>query len=232
MNIDSHAFPQMQHGGASSGRRPEKKSGTALTTSIALPPHAAPPFAAGAEAAQAELRELKERYLRLAANFDNFRKRTAQEAEVRAAARKEAFILELLPVLDSLDRALASNGIVTREQLHLEVKMVSSQLLHLLSRHDIRPDDCLGQPFDPQRHEAIGTRRDATQPAHVVLEVARRGWMRGPDVLRPAKVIVNELIHTQPNNLSDSTPPGHDQTTTAQENKYLQPPDTVPGNAV
>ena len=77
------------------------------------------------EALQAELRELKDRYLCLAADCDNFKKRTAQETEIRAAARKEMFILEMLPVLDSLDRALACDGSASREQLHQGVEMIS-----------------------------------------------------------------------------------------------------------
>jgi len=57
--------------------------------------------------------------------------------------------------------------------------LISHQLLHLLSRHDIQSDDCLGRPFDPYRHEAIGTGHDVAQPSQAVLQVCRRGWMQG-----------------------------------------------------
>jgi len=121
----------------------------------------------------------------------------------------------MLPVLDSLEGALAGDGSASREQLRQGVELISRQLLHLLSRHDIRPDDCLGRLFDPHRHETIGTEHDASQPADVVLKVSRRGWMRGKDVLRPAKVIVNDLSQAQPSDTSHSSPPNHDQNSKA-----------------
>jgi molecular chaperone GrpE len=184
------------------------------------------------EAMQAELHELKDRYLRLAADFENFKRRTAQETEIRAAARKEVFILEMLPVLDSLDRALACDGSASREQLHQGVEMISLQLLQLLHRHDIKPDDCLGRPFDPHRHEAIGTGHDVARPAHVVLKVCRRGWVRGKDVVRPAQVVVNDLTQAQPDDTSHPGPPEHDQSLKAQEDEVLQAGDSVPSDAV
>src|SRR5207237_2911541 len=84
-------------------------------------------------AIQQELSAQKERYLRLAADFDNFRKRTAQETERRAAAQKEAFIRELLPVIDNLERALASDASTAPEHLRQGVRMTLHQLYQLLS---------------------------------------------------------------------------------------------------
>lgn len=139
-----------------------------------------------------ELAALKDRYVRLAADFDNFKRRTAQEAERRAAGQKDAFIGELLPVMDNLERALASPSSST-EQLRAGVAMTSQQLYQLLRRHGCEPDDCRGQPFDPRRQEAVGSRRDPSQPDHVVLEVVQRGWRRGDSLLRSARVIINDL---------------------------------------
>lgn len=186
---------------------------------------------------QEELRLLKDRYLRLAAAFDNFRKRTGQEAEVRAAAKKEVFILELLPVLDNLDRALADDGSISREQLRAGVEMISGQLRHLLSRHDIKPDDCLGQAFDPHRHEAIGVGRDGAQPDQAVLRVCRRGWMRGKEVLRAAQVIVNDLNDSGEQAIASESSLKHDESATTQDAKAqssgcLCPDRPVAGDAV
>ena len=149
---------------------------------------------AGPETAslQQELAAQKDRCLRVAADFDNFKRRTAQEAERRSAAQKDAFIRELLPVMDNLERALAVTSNST-EQLRTGVEMTLQQLHQLLRRHGCEPDDCLGTPFDPRRQEAVDSRRDPTQPDHVVLEIVQRGWRRGENLLRPARVVINDL---------------------------------------
>jgi molecular chaperone GrpE len=146
-----------------------------------------------AKALEAEIAEQKDRYLRLAADFDNYRKRLAQEIDRRAAAQKEAFIRELLPVIDNLERALATNASASPEQLRQGVQLTLQQLHQLLRRHGVEPEESLGQPFDPHRHEAVATRRDPGQPDHAVLEVFQRGYRHGNAVLRPAQVVVNDL---------------------------------------
>ena len=140
-----------------------------------------------------ELAQLRERHLRLAADYDNFRKRTAQEADRRAAGQKEAFILELLSVIDNLERALATDASASPEQLRHGVHLTLQQLRELLRRHGIEHEESLGQSFDPHRHEAIRVGHDPTLPDHSVLEVIQRGYRRGEAVFRPAKVVVNDL---------------------------------------
>ena len=162
---------------------------------------AAKALAADLASLEAELATQKNLYLRLAADFDNFRKRTAQETDRRAAAQKEAFIRELLPAIDNLERALASDASVSPEQLRQGVQMTLQQLYQLLRQHGIEPEESLGQPFDALRHEAVSSRSIPSQPDHVVLEVFQRGYRRGQEVLRPAKVVVN--------NLSDAAAPRH-----------------------
>ena len=144
---------------------------------------------------EAELARQKDLYLRLAADFDNFRKRSAHDADRRAAAQKEAFIRELLPVIDNLERALSNVSASSPEQLREGVQMTLQQLHQLLRRHGIEPEESRGQPFDPHRHEAIATRLDPSQPDHAVLETFQRGYRRGTEVFRPAKVVVNDLSH-------------------------------------
>jgi molecular chaperone GrpE len=135
----------------------------------------------------------KDQYLRLAADFDNFRKRITRETERNAAAQKEAFIRELLPVIDNLERALASDASTSPEQLREGVQMTLQQLMQLLLRHGVEPEESLGRPFDPRYHEAVSVRHDPSQPDHVVLETFQRGYRRGNEVFRPAKVVVNDL---------------------------------------
>jgi molecular chaperone GrpE len=145
---------------------------------------------------QAELAAERERYLRLAADFDNFRRRTAREAERSAAMQKEAFIRDLLPVIDNLERALGSDASTSPEQLRQGVHMTLQQLTQLLRLHGVEPEECLGRPFDPLYHEAVSVRHDPYQPDHVILETFQRGYRRGNEVFRPAKVVVNVLGHS------------------------------------
>lgn len=142
---------------------------------------------------EAELTKQRELYLRLAADFDNFRKRTAQEVERRGAAQKEAFIRELLPVIDNLERALSSGTSSPSEQLREGVQLTLQQLKQLLRHHGIEPEESTGKTFDPHRHEALATRRDESKPDHAVLETYQQGYRRGDEVFRPAKVVVNDL---------------------------------------
>jgi molecular chaperone GrpE len=140
-----------------------------------------------------DLAKQKDLHLRLAADFENFKRRSRQEAETRAVALKESFIVELLPVIDNLERALASGASKDSMQFHQGVEMTLKQLRQLLRQHGVESDEIVGKPFDPHRHEALSQGHDPAQPAHAVLTVLQRGYRRDQKVLRPAKVEVNDL---------------------------------------
>jgi molecular chaperone GrpE len=144
---------------------------------------------------QKELAAQKDNYLRLAADFDNFQKRTRRDFDQQAAVEKEAFIRELLPILDNLERAIASEQSISTEPLHQGVRMTLQQVDQLLNRHGIEAVEDMGQSFDPHRHEAVSVRYDPSQPNHIVLEVTQRGYRHGDKVFCPAKVIVNDLSY-------------------------------------
>jgi molecular chaperone GrpE len=144
---------------------------------------------------QEELAAQKDDYLRLAADFDNFQKRTRRDSEQQAAAEKEAFIRDLLPILDNLERALACEQSISSGPLHQGVTMTLQQMGQLLHRHGIEAVEDVGRPFDPHRHEAVSMRYDPGQPDRIVLEVTQRGYCRSDKVFRPAQVIVNDLSH-------------------------------------
>jgi molecular chaperone GrpE len=146
-----------------------------------------------ADGLRAELAALNDRHLRLAADFDNFRKRTTRDEEQRAAAQKDAFIRELLPIVDSLELALATHSSTTAEQLRRGIEITLQQLLTLLHRHGIDPEESLGVTFDPHRHEAINARFDPDKPDQTIVDVVQRGYRRRDEVVRPAKVIINDL---------------------------------------
>jgi molecular chaperone GrpE len=160
-------------------------------------PSASVADAAAADTAilQKELAARKDDYLRLAADFDNFQKRTRRDSAQQTAAEKEAFIRDLLPILDNLERALASGQSISSEPLHQGVTMTLQQVGRLLHRHGIEAVEDVGRPFDPHRHEAVSVRYDPGRPDRIILEVTQRGYCRGDSVFRPAKVVVNDLSH-------------------------------------
>jgi len=140
-----------------------------------------------------ELLDQKNLYLHLAADFENFKRRSRQETETRAAAQKESFIHELLPVIDNLERALTPDGSADSQKFRQGVEMTLHQLRQLLSRHGIEPLGGVGQRFDPHLHEAVSQRHDPAHADHAIVEVLQRGYLRGTKNFRPAKVIVNDL---------------------------------------
>ncbi len=144
-----------------------------------------------------ELAGQQDQHLRLAADFENFRRRSRQESEARGAAQKESLLKELLPTLDNLERALASGASVDSPMLHQGVEMTLHQLRQLLRQHGVESQECVGQPFDLRQQEAVSLRHDPTQPDQTVLEVLQRGYCRGAQVFRPAKVVVNDLSHSR-----------------------------------
>ena len=114
----------------------------------------------------------------------------------QAAAEKESFILDLLPVLDDLERALSREQPGSFEQMYEGVAMTLHRLAQLIHRHGIEAVEDVGRPFDPHRHEAVSLGHDPTQPEDVILKVIQRGYCRGDKVFRPAKVIVNDPGHS------------------------------------
>ena len=154
--------------------------------------------ASESEALLKDLAEQKDLHLRLAADFDNFKKRSRQESEARAVAQKESFIVELLPVIDNLERALAAGASRDSAQFHQGVEMTLKQLQQLLRQHGIESDEIVGKPFDPQQHEALSQGHDPTQPDHAILQVIQRGYRKATKIVRPAKVIVNDLTAAKP----------------------------------
>lgn len=153
----------------------------------------------GDTAVQNELTEWKERCLRLAADFDNFKKRITQENECRSAEQKYVFVRDLLPVVDNLERALTNGPTHPSGQLREGVQLTLKQLTQVLNQHGFVSRDDFGEPFDPRFHEALCVRSDPMQADQTVLEVWQRGWQRGEELFRPAKVVVNDRSHGNTN---------------------------------
>jgi molecular chaperone GrpE len=133
-------------------------------------------------------------YLALAqraqADFENFRKRATRDTAAAGERARSGVVKELLPVVDNLERALAS---ANAEETHLAggVQLVHSELLGVLSRNGVEQFDPTGQKFDPAEHEALTVRADEGTEAGVVLDVVEKGYRTGEAVLRPARVVVS-----------------------------------------
>jgi molecular chaperone GrpE len=146
-------------------------------------------------AAKADAADLKDKWLRLNAEFDNFRKRTAKERLELLQFAGENVLKNMLPVLDDMERAIANNAktddiAVVREGFHL----IHSKLLHILGSQGVKPmADAKGQPFDTDRHEAI---TKAPAPSDdlkgKVIDVVENGYTLHDKVVRYAKVVVGE----------------------------------------
>jgi molecular chaperone GrpE len=127
---------------------------------------------------------------RTQADFENYRKRAAKEAVAAGERAKSGLVRELLPVVDNLERALASAG---EDEQHLAegVRLVHSELIAVLERNGVEQFDPAGESFDPTVHEALSTRpADGTEPGKVV-DVVEKGYKANGTVLRPARVVVS-----------------------------------------
>lgn len=136
-------------------------------------------------------KKLQEDYLRAVADFDNLRKRTQRDSEVNRRLALDAFIMDLLPVLDNFERAVqASSTGATVDGLRKGMDLIQRQLLEALRRHGVEEYSCVGAQFDPRRAEAISfVHTSEHKPGTVVSEVSK-GYACGERVLRPAKVVV------------------------------------------
>jgi molecular chaperone GrpE len=151
-------------------------------------PAPAPAVERAAPAGGDELAQLKDRHLRLLADFDNFRKRAEREREERARYSLAEPLRDLLPVVDNLERALAARG--SLDDLRLGVEMISRQFEEVLRRFGVTAVASVGQRFDPRVHEAVSRVESPGVEAPTVIDEMQRGYRLHDRVLRPAMVRV------------------------------------------
>lgn len=136
------------------------------------------------------LAAIKDRYARLLADFDNYRKRLARDREELVKRANSDLLSDLLPVIDHLEMAI-TQAKQPDDPFVAGVKLVYDQFLNLLDKYEMRPLDAKGEPFDPSFHEALSQMSSDTVPANVVIEQFRRGWLLAGKLLRPSQVIVS-----------------------------------------
>jgi molecular chaperone GrpE len=136
----------------------------------------------------------REEYLDLArraqADFENYRKRAARETAAAGERAKSGLGRELLPVVDNLERALASAQ-PGEQHLAEGVRLVHSELIAVLERNGIQQFDPRGERFDPGEHEALSMRTEDGAESGLVLDVVEKGYRANGTVLRPARVVVS-----------------------------------------
>ena len=157
------------------------------------------------EAKELEAKNSYERYLRQAAELDNFKKRTAREREEAIRFANEALIKDLLPVVDNLERAVAhASGGGNGKPLVEGVEMVLKTLLDVLMKHGVVQITALGQLFDPSKHEAMAQVESDTHEPNSVVDELHKGYMLRDRLLRPALVSVAKAIKSQGKKNDDS----------------------------
>jgi molecular chaperone GrpE len=143
-------------------------------------------------AVEEEEESLRDQFIRLQADFANFRNRTQRERLELYQRANEDLLLELLPVLDHYEM-----GLQTAEQHDADkavvdgFRMVYDQFLGILGKFNVKPVDAVGQPFDPHMHEALTHMPSEEYPAEVCSNQIRRGYLFGDRLLRAAQVVVS-----------------------------------------
>jgi len=132
--------------------------------------------------------ELVDRLQRMAADFDNYRKRVAREQEGLVARAHAGLVEAILPVLDDLERALEAAEVHEEAKLEDGVRLVHRQLDDILAREGLQ-EISTDVPFDPHVHDALAAIPSELEEG-TILEVVQRGYLLGDRVLRPARVIV------------------------------------------
>ncbi len=143
------------------------------------------PLQAAEAKAEEHLNDLK----RLAAEFENYKKRAAREQAALSARAAERLVKELLPIVDDLERALQAAEQHEEAQLEEGVRLVHRQLAAVLEREGLAEIGTEGK-FDPHVHEALLSQPSPDQSEGTVIEVLQKGYRLGDRVLRPARVVV------------------------------------------
>lgn len=148
-------------------------------------------------AAREEARSNYERLLRVSAEFENYKKRSQREIQDFRKYANEALLKALLPVVDDLERAISSARdalpAIAGEQCVVDgVELILKELLKVLENFAVKPIEALGQPFDPNFHQAVMQEATDSQPENMVLQEFQKGYLIHDRLLRPSMVVVSK----------------------------------------
>jgi molecular chaperone GrpE len=136
---------------------------------------------------------------RVAADYDNYQKRSSKQVADSVNYEKDKIIKSLLPALDNFDHILANLSCGANDENLLKgVRIIYDQMLGVLKSHGVEQITSAGEKFDPAQHEALTQRTEEDKENGIVLEELQKGYRLGGRVLRPSRVIVNKLPSSQP----------------------------------
>ncbi|MBA2873537.1 nucleotide exchange factor GrpE [Thermaerobacillus caldiproteolyticus] len=142
---------------------------------------------------EGKLQDMENRYLRLHADFDNFRRRTRLEFEAAEKYRAQSLITDLLPTLDNFERALKIEAEDEKSKSILQgMEMVYRSLVEALKKEGVEAIEAVGKPFDPHLHQAVMQVEDNNYEPNTVVEELQKGYKLKDRVIRPAMVKVSQ----------------------------------------
>jgi len=161
-----------------------------------------------------QLKEQQDRFLRKAAEFENYKRRSENDAMNLLNYAAESFITKLLPVVDDFERSLQHINDVNlpagqpgnNQAIKEGIKLVYEKLMKVLNDQGIKKMETVGKQFNVDYHDALMQRKDDSVPAHTVVEEIETGYLYRDKVIRHAKVIVSEESSSD-NNTQDSNEP-------------------------
>lgn len=140
-----------------------------------------------------KLEEADNRYLRLQADFDNFRRRTRLDLEAGQKYRAQKLITDLLPAIDNFERAMKVEADHEQTKTLLQgMDMVYRSLLDALKNEGVEPIEAVGKEFDPHQHQAVMQGEDENYGSNIVTDEFQKGYLLKDRVIRPAMVKVNQ----------------------------------------
>ena len=145
------------------------------------------------ESVEQEAKEAHDRFLRVSAEFENYKKRSAREMDEFRKFANESLIREMLTVVDNLERALNSSNNDNQANSHIAegVGMTLKEILKVFEKFYVKPIEALGKPFDPNFHQAAMREETNEHPENTVLNELEKGYMIHDRLLRPAMVVVS-----------------------------------------
>jgi len=145
------------------------------------------------ESVEQEAKEAHDRFLRVSAEFENYKKRSVREMDEFRKFANESLIREMLTVVDNLERALNSSNNDNQKNSPIAegVDMTLKEILKVFKKFNVKPIEALGKPFDPNFHQAAMQEETNEHPENTVLNELEKGYMIHDRLLRPAMVVVS-----------------------------------------
>ena len=154
---------------------------------------------------EAQVKEWHDKFLRKAAEFENYKRRTENDQFNLINYAAESFITKLLPVIDDFERSLQHIDDDTNVDAVKEgIKLVYEKLLKVLDEQGVKKMKVKGEPFNVDYHDALMQRQDDSVPPHTILEEIEKGYLYRDKVIRHAKVIVSEETSSDESQISDA----------------------------